>query len=408
MKPRRNNRHSSYRRRAVSIVSIAVTAPVLLGFVALATDVGHMAAVQSETQNAVDAAALAGAGVLGEDGEFAAVNQEVLNYLTQNYLTAAGSPNEEIVELGRWDKDTRTWTAWDPKPNAVRVFVVRNDVPLYFAAIFGMRSTNVSREAIAMVIPPAHCRIWGIEGVDISGDSGTDSYDSTQGAYNPSFPNDDGDVCSCRNMTLRGDTTLVNGDARHGKDYSYITEGGASATGYTDELYQCIDPMPDFGDSAVNNDNGSIGLSDKNRDPLTRGAPGQFLLDGDDHITIGPGTYYFEGFEVRGNSAVTVTGAATFYVAGNINVNGSAIVNTTQDPWNMTFIVSGTQVDWAGTADFYGSILAPDALVDISGSAGWYGGVVGRELEISGSTVFHVDESLPASTIPGSPPVLVR
>lgn len=63
---KRNALHqeATSRRGAVIGVFVAVTLAGLLGFGALAIDIGHMGNVAAETQNAVDAAALAGASLL--------------------------------------------------------------------------------------------------------------------------------------------------------------------------------------------------------------------------------------------------------------------------------------------------------------------------------------------------------
>src|SRR5262245_46758785 len=50
-----------FHRRAFSAVIVATVTPMMLGFTALAVDVGLMNALEAETQSAVDMAALAGA-----------------------------------------------------------------------------------------------------------------------------------------------------------------------------------------------------------------------------------------------------------------------------------------------------------------------------------------------------------
>ena len=52
--------------RGVSAIVVAVVLVMLIGFLALAIDIGYLYATKNELQNTADAAALAGAGQLGQ------------------------------------------------------------------------------------------------------------------------------------------------------------------------------------------------------------------------------------------------------------------------------------------------------------------------------------------------------
>ncbi len=97
----------SFRRRAVTGAFVVVTLPVLLGFAALAIDVGSIAAAKTELQNAVDAAVLAGVQDLnGEPPDAYAAEQSALNIIVGNlsygydYAQVVGFT---VVEFGTLD-----------------------------------------------------------------------------------------------------------------------------------------------------------------------------------------------------------------------------------------------------------------------------------------------------------------
>ncbi len=379
--------------------------PALMGFVALAVDVGHMYSVVGETQNAVDAAAAAGAAALASKSD---VDARVHTYLNQNYLTQGFASNLETIEVGRWDRETRTFTAGAENANAVRVAVTRQDGPLYFAPALGVNTFSVPREAIAMANPPGDCRVWGIGGVVIEGGSNTDSYDSTVAAYDPLDAGSQGDVCSCQDVTLEGRPTIVNGDIFYGDGYLYTTNGSAHATETVAELDACLNAPLDFGDAATVNDNGTIGLSDDGRDPVTSIDGGvDFLLDGTDQIALDPGTYYFNTFTLTGNSTLTITGPTTIYITDAFTVDGSGIANATGIPANLS-IVSAADIELAGNMSMHATVFAPNSNVTIEGGSDLYGSVIAGFLTLGGGSNIHVDESLPFSSVDATPPVLVK
>jgi hypothetical protein len=77
--------------RGVSAVIVAIVLTLLIGLAALAIDVGYLYATKNELQDVADAAALAGAGLLGEiygnyipSGDAGSYNVATLNYYTDD------------------------------------------------------------------------------------------------------------------------------------------------------------------------------------------------------------------------------------------------------------------------------------------------------------------------------------
>jgi hypothetical protein len=154
---------------AVAIVT-AILMVVFLGFLSLAVDIGHLATVKNELQNAADAAALAGARALVfEEGTMVQkimplpdppyCNQAVT--WAQNTINKSDAQNLSItvVQTGVWDWPANTFTPsgiCQAGINAVHVEVQRNDsanqpVATWFARIFGIDTVNAAARATAAV-----------------------------------------------------------------------------------------------------------------------------------------------------------------------------------------------------------------------------------------------------------------
>lgn len=399
-----------YRRRGATIVLVMVMLPVLFICAALAIDVGHVCAVVVEQQNTSDAASLAGASGLQEDDSTAAYRRSYTIISRNQRFQGYHSLEDQIVQLGRWDSVTQVFTPLDGGDGAfaVRVRAFRNNTRYFFAGVMGMYSTDVSREAVA--VGSRDCRgIWGLEDVT-AGSIYTDSYNSTESAYNSLTAYDNGDICSGGPITLNG-SFEINGDVMAGFGHPLTVNGNAGAT--TGITTSSVDEVPEFsvdlGDAPYSNDNALIGLTDRGRSPW-KGAGSHLDVTGMDNLTFDPGTYYFESLSLGGGSSLTVVGPTTFYISGPVKAVGGTILNETQNPADLTILSTGTDFKLGGGTAFYGTIVAPYAEVVLNGaSSSFYGALVGKTVDFKGGFTIHVDESLPILGVFKAPPLqLVR
>ncbi|MCK9418558.1 MAG: pilus assembly protein TadG-related protein [Nitrospirae bacterium] len=153
--------------RGQILVLVALSLIVLLGFAALAIDIGYFYHTKNQLQGAADAAALAGAAKLDiySTPTSIAPRAEALKYANLN--SASGSPVQLIIDynsnalsssnditLGSWVSNM-----FDPEGtpvNAVRVKARKTDkdtagFPRLFGKIFDSTNQNISAEAIATV-----------------------------------------------------------------------------------------------------------------------------------------------------------------------------------------------------------------------------------------------------------------
>ena len=152
----------------IIVVLVALTMTVLIGFAALAVDIGYTLTTKNELQNVADAAALAAARQLGviyqgmsydEQQNYVCDPQTIVDVATDVAAkNQAGGMNITIeadnVTIGDWDANTLSLTqTWD-QPDAVRVLARRDGtangpITTFFARIFGIDTVDVSARATA-------------------------------------------------------------------------------------------------------------------------------------------------------------------------------------------------------------------------------------------------------------------
>lgn len=174
-------------QRGAVLVLVAILFLVLIGLIAFAIDINHLYVVDNELQNAADAGALAGAGVLYDDPDglgpllpgsevYAGANQKAYDIARENLSDNVAvdihwtSGNSGDVQRGHWSFATRTFTpngsllatSLDAKTeaeldadlnfiNAVKVTVRREDTPavVFFARALGHESFVMQADAVA-------------------------------------------------------------------------------------------------------------------------------------------------------------------------------------------------------------------------------------------------------------------
>jgi Flp pilus assembly protein TadG len=167
-------------QQGATAILIAVAFTVLLGFLALAIDMGYLWVAQNELQNAADAGSLAGARFLtNQDGSINTnANQLAYNAATSNKSTNIPAEvnwsggNSGDVQRGHWSFATRTFTPnantvqtnlWFRSKddldadvdfiNAIRVTTRRQAQPvrMFVAGILGHNSIEVVTDAVAYI-----------------------------------------------------------------------------------------------------------------------------------------------------------------------------------------------------------------------------------------------------------------
>jgi hypothetical protein len=149
---------------AVAIV-VALFAIVLFGFAALVVDVGNGQNVRTQSQNAVDSAALAGVRALAQGDDVVSAVQQYVGYSFQGVDWSNCNDPDHLAQTDNADATDQciSWESSSPDPNGQVAYQVRvkfppKRVPESFAGVFGGGSITVSPIAVAAsgttILPP--------------------------------------------------------------------------------------------------------------------------------------------------------------------------------------------------------------------------------------------------------------
>jgi hypothetical protein len=395
------------------LVLTALLTVMLFGLLAFSVDTGWILHARTEFQRTADACALAAAARLPDKSEASTVAYAVA---TENGWSSGmhigdgddrhGSDSDPMdVVFGFWDRDAATFTTPTPsgrRTNAVSVILrrtqaTRNPLNLFFGRVLGTSSADVSASAIAWYDRGLCGPFVGIDSLDVTGGASTDSFDSSEGSYDPSTAGERGSICSDGLVDVGGNS-VVRGDALAGKGEPLPdVDGSAVITGDVGNRITPLSlPPVDASAAATDNDNDQapqVWQGQSWRDPIKPN--GDFSLNAGEVYNLPPGTYYLRNVTLNGGSTLNISGLTTIYVTGTLRREGGCYVNNnTQLAKNLRINVTGDLVDVTSDNGFYGVIYAPQARVTINANSDLFGAVVGQTLKINGSAGAHYDESL--------------
>lgn len=162
MRPSRRGRVSRFERRCrgVTYSMVLVAMSALLAMLALVVDVGTLCVAKQQMRNAVDAGALAGAGMLRHTDDLNVVRQEVASTAVTNAVLGTPTTLDEMQDItfGVVD-DEGTWIPGLPEQGLPMVRVtarrtadsVDGPIAMSFARAFGLDSIDLTVSAIAGV-----------------------------------------------------------------------------------------------------------------------------------------------------------------------------------------------------------------------------------------------------------------
>jgi hypothetical protein len=391
--------HSESRRGSIIVLS-AVMMIVLFAVVAFAIDIGYLVQIRTEFQRTADACAIAAVLRIPDQSEAISAAKSVAH---QNKGKEGPELEVEDIVLGRWDRETATFTPTTTKPNAVQVDIARTaekngSISLFFGHMLGTDKADIDCTAIAMYDRGPCGPLIGIDWVSVPGDPTTDSYNSNLGSYDSQVPGDEGNLCSDGPIGLEGNP-IVNGDAKAGRGYRTTLEGASIVTGNTQPRLRPLNLHDvDASPYEFNNDNSTLpGIQKGNNLVSPIDNQGNFLLDGGADYDLPPGTYYFNDLTLTGQSTLNITGETFIFLTGDLDTAGGYVINTTEIPENLQFLMVGGPGSTAivtSAVDFYATVYAPQTSVELRGSADFYGVVVGKDLTVTGTGDIHYDEGL--------------
>jgi len=425
-------------RGGLSAIYFIFLLVALAGFVSMAVDIGRIRLARTQIQLATDAAARAGADSLPISQQ-ATIDNTVtsadandvidMDQSKNNVIGARTNPGlplepSEDIEVGIWNPTLRTFTvltdtAKTPsderrKANAVHVTGRRikardNPIPLIFATVVGVFSSDIEREAIAYVTGGAD-KFGLVELDSVKALGNAAAIDSVSLPSNTRRGN--GWVGSNGNIDLgNGD---VYGDARPGAGKAILQGPNSYVSGWQATLSDPLKYPVDAYSAPGANNNAAItptsAVSGTKFAPtgsidVTIPANGKYVFsswtanNGTTTITA-PADIYINGdFKMAGTGTLKIVAAGTnkvrFFVNGNFTQSGGNIVNASKIPGNLYISVTkpGTSVSLKGTVPTYAHIYAPLSAASENGTGDFYGWMIGKTLSYIGGAKLHYDES---------------
>jgi hypothetical protein len=213
-----------------------------------------------------------------------------------------------------------------------------------------------------------------------------DSYDSTQGNYDPSTAGAEAHIGSNGDIELLTGNT-VKGNAQAGGTITFPPSSTITGTTTPSAPPVTFPPVDTTPPSPPLNLNVAAGAT----------------------WTLSEGIHYFNAIDLGANATLNITGPVVIYMTGDFHAQGGAMINataaSTRKPTDLLIFSSAVGEDavkgYPGGGQFRGAIHAPNAEVEFS--AGWtvYGSLIGEQIDIEDNVQFHYDRALARSSTPG-------
>jgi len=262
---------------------------------------------------------------------------------------------------------------------------------------------TVEKRVKVLVFPRAMFNngIFGQTSVTINGTPLADSYDSSAGPYTEESATGNCDIGTNGELTIGGNA-LVEGDVFVGPDGEISGDVSSYITG---ETYYSANPveledisLPDEFSSLENHGDMALASSDTMMLPSNDYYYESISLKAQSNLTLSSNTriYIATDFSIAGQAAVFTGDNVEIYIGGNGDFAGGGIVNTTTMPSNLQIYGLGndTNLTFSGNSAFYGAIYAPYSSVVLTGTSDYFGAVVGKDVDLTGTNNFHYDEDL--------------
>ncbi len=403
------------------VIWVAGSMTMIMGFAALAVDLGHLYALDNQLQNAADAAALAAVSQLNDPNEARSVAAAITaqNLPPEEHGTALASSD---VELGQWNPNTRVFAAGVNPPDAVRVTVRRtsdsgNAAPTFFGKVLGKDEVDIVAQSIAAP-PSSPACLLALEPVEKEAISvNSNSSITANGCKLQANSSNAEAVMTNAGSSVTADAIDINGDYT-GPESSYTPQPTIDVPPSPDPLAGLPAP-PEAGDTC---DHTSETID---ADPNYTMTPGvycnDFILNAGTNATMEPGIYVFRDGDFIVNSGASITGDdVMIYLTG---INSPELVLNSDSHADLSGLRTGPHAgilifqdpnvadgtvhlfNSDATSSFEGTIYLPNGKMKInsgttmSGDAA-YSYIIARSFEINSDSGIVLNSDYAASDVP--------
>ena len=409
--------------RGTILTMTALSLTLLTSFLALAIDVGHLYYTQRQLQTLADSAAMAGALEASTCGT---PNCAVIQTAAATALTEGGSPaptlflqcaaasgtgllltiNNGPCALGSSDPNNLN-------ANYVEAVVVEQ-VPTFFARIFGVSTVQISARAEAGKSTPASpcLNITGTSGQTLTLNSGASITDAGSSTCSVNV-NSNGAPAAMENA---GATVNVGAYTVHGTVWDNC---GSYTPAPTTGSAVAPDPIAAEITAGTITAPTQPALSSTCCNPVSAATtlqPGYYSsglnFNGSGYaVTLASGLYYFGGSMVVGGVNLTGSNVTLYFANGSLTMNSASTMTLTAPStgstagmliWQATTDSSPMILDSSSSSSWGGAIYLPDAQLTLNGgsTAVAYGMVESQSLMLN-SAISLSCSSMPGGVCPG-------
>ena len=262
------------------------------------------------------------------------------------------------------------WTAKDPQGNASTVDQTVQLLPC-LAAATGLKMSDRSRIESPSGAPVQAFNL-GSELFDVGVEARV------------------GSITSKGSVTLR-DRSRVGGSIRTGgtltRPLNQVTITGTVA----ENVSLVLPALPAITATWPQSSNGPISLEPNQQRPISPGSYGAVTIKSGAKLILSPGTYFFTSLDVEPQGRILTSGATTLDVRDSMIFRGAVIaLDSSPAPTALRYRGTATLFLEAG---WYGSVLAPSALVVIGGApnATFRGQLFANKLEVRPDIVLRIE-----------------
>lgn len=259
----------------------------------------------------------------------------------------------------------------------------------------------------------------------LSGNSSTDSFDSSQGTYAATRQNASGNIGTNGNVKLSGNVAVSgavsspqggSGTCTSQLLTAVSSSGNASISAgivlltapLTFATPPAPTPVPPRVTQSISGSCGSLtGCTPLDGTKNLSLAPAQYgnlSVSGNTTVHFQAGVYNINRLSLSGNSQLIADSTPILlHLAGQgvsdnntvLDLSGGSLSNTAGVPAGFAIIYGGTaNIKLSGGSGSYGVVYAPNAGVSLGGGADWYGAIIASTISDSGNSAVHYDRAL--------------
>lgn len=301
--------------------------------------------------------------------------------------------------------------------NSGSVPVVAPDGTLVPVGAVYLRSTGRSLRGVSRLVTTLATRassglfqyaVFGDRSVTLGGATTVDAWDSSLGAYSPATVVPNAGNVGTNGVTARvlslGGGSVINGDAYIGPggNPSQAVSGGSSITGTIKVNASAVELSVPASPVTGTPPYSKVTVGNGQTKTLAPGTYGDLSVNGT--LTLQTGTYVFAAgngstgsVTIKGSLALAPgAGPVRVFFNGTWESNSGGIVNPTGSAANLVILgtSTATSVKLTGGSQAVYGLFAPTATIKITGGSDIWGSVVGKTLDIHGTSRIHFDTGL--------------